>query len=120
MNHTKELLRYLVVDESDGVWGDFSCDGLAYEWIDSLHGEHPDKIFRIVKRQGGTGMNHTKEPCPYCDERPTPIIEKQGLKVSLDEDGDIFVSLELGSGTPARVYKTANYCPMCGRKLEDV
>ena len=62
-----------------------------------------------------------KEPCPYCDERPTPIIEKQGLKVSLDEDGDIFVSLFFSiNGTQARAYATVNYCPMCGRKLEDV
>ena len=66
-------------------------------------------------------MNHTKEPCPYCDEKPTPIMERQGLKVSLDEDGDIFVSLSFGgSGSPARARATVNYCPMCGRKLEDV
>jgi hypothetical protein len=42
-------MRYLVVDENDGIWGDFSCDGLAYEWIDSLEAEHPEKEFRIVK-----------------------------------------------------------------------
>ncbi len=62
-----------------------------------------------------------KEPWEYCDEKPTPIMERQGLKVSLDEDGDIFVSLSFGgSGSPARAYATVNYCPMCGRKLEDV
>jgi len=65
-------------------------------------------------------MSNTKEHCPYCDETPKPIIERNGLKLSLDYDRDIFVSIDLGSGPPARVYKTINYCPMCGLKLEDV
>ena len=62
-------------------------------------------------------MKHTKEPCPYCDETPKPIIEKDSLKVVLDEDGDIRVSMCFGS-SEAKAYKTVNYCPMCGRKLE--
>ena len=65
-------------------------------------------------------MNHTKEPCPYCDETPEPMIKKNGFKLSLDEDGDIFIEVDLGGGNPARRYRTVNYCPMCGRKLEDV
>lgn len=62
-------------------------------------------------------MNHTKEPCPYCDEEPKPIIEKDCLKVVLDEDGDIVVKVDLGWGV-TRTSETVNYCPMCGRRLE--
>jgi len=48
------------------------------------------------------------------------MIKKNGFELSLDEDGDIFIGVNLGCGTPARTYKTVNYCPMCGRKLGDV
>ena len=44
------IIRYLVVDEYDNVFGDFFCDGLAYEWIDSLKKEYTDKTFRIISR----------------------------------------------------------------------
>ena len=40
--------RYLVVDENRNVWGDFSCDGLAYEWIDTLKASHPEASYSIV------------------------------------------------------------------------
>lgn len=65
-------------------------------------------------------MNHTKEPCPYCGEFPKPIIDLGMIKVFLDEDCDITVEIDLGCCGETRTYRTVNYCPMCGRKLEDV
>lgn len=94
--------------------------GTQDEWMSFVRRCNVVRWLPIPPAPEGANMNHTKEPCPYCDETPKPIMERHGFKLSLDEDGDIFVSLELGSGTPARVYKTVNYCPMCGRKLVDV
>lgn len=47
----KELItRYIILDENNEVYGDFFCDGLAYEWMDSLEDEYPDKTFHIEPR----------------------------------------------------------------------
>ena len=47
----KELITiHIVLDENDTFYGDFFCDGLAYEWMDSLEDEYPDKTFRIEPR----------------------------------------------------------------------
>lgn len=40
---------WLVVDESGGLYGSFTCDGLAYEWIDSLQDKYPNKQFHIER-----------------------------------------------------------------------
>jgi len=45
-------MRYLVVDNKDDVYGDFSCDGHAYEWIEYLNVRYPGGQFRIVKKGG--------------------------------------------------------------------
>lgn len=64
-------------------------------------------------------MKYTKNPCSYCNETPKPIIERGGIKTVLDEDGYIIIELNFGGGQSTRTYEAVNYCPMCGRKLED-
>ena len=44
------ILAWLVVDENDKVWSVHPCDGLAYEWKDSLEDKYPSKKFHIEKR----------------------------------------------------------------------
>ena len=45
-----EIIAWLVVDEQGKVYNVYPCDGLAYERVDSLEVEYPDKRFTIVRR----------------------------------------------------------------------
>lgn len=45
-------MRYFVVDNKDDVYGDFSCDGHAYEWIEYLNVRYPGRQFRIMEKEG--------------------------------------------------------------------
>ena len=42
-----------------------------------------------------------------------------GFRVSLDEDYDLYVDFEIDAGCVPFDYMKINYCPMCGRKLEE-
>ena len=44
------ITRYLVVDEHGMIFGDFSCEGLAYELMDSLISDYPCKEFSIKQK----------------------------------------------------------------------
>ena len=113
--------------------GDIFDDGIAEDEAEKWANQNGEKPCEVVEQVHSWSedydgnvhilgreqkMKPIKKPCPYCDETPEPMIKKNGFKLSLDEDGDIFIEVDLGCGTPARAYKTVNYCPMCGRRLE--
>lgn len=46
----RKIVRYVVIDEDGVECGNFSCDGLAYEWMDSLQADNPESTFKIEER----------------------------------------------------------------------
>ena len=72
-------------------------------------------------------MNHTKEPwcatqnpeaeqmsCKYCES-------KEFVNLAKSEYVDLWMhGTELGASGDSEAIKNINFCPMCGRKLEDV
>lgn len=66
-------------------------------------------------------MNHTKEPCPYCMRvNGESLVEGEyGLDVWIRGDKLVAVTCDYFKGGQLDCTKI-NYCPMCGRKLEDV
>ena len=66
-------------------------------------------------------MNHTKEPCPYCrtdidvEEIRTRYI---GATAVVLENRMLICASVNGWICPIEI--SIHYCPMCGRKLEDV
>ena len=68
-------------------------------------------------------MNHTKEPCEYCEDGRRLTI-KQSWNLGDFVNNEIRLSIEENLiGIDYKGYfffVDINYCPMCGRKLEDV
>lgn len=72
-------------------------------------------------------MNHTKEPCLYCtgEKENKTILTINGL---LDDEmaHDVYVAANSPRLVAMRgdflesFSQKIHYCPMCGRKLEDV
>ena len=66
-------------------------------------------------------MNHTKEPCPYCDgdglklPRTGEYLEVRVLAVETSWMWRILIQ-----DANYKHEVPIHYCPMCGRKLEDV
>ena len=44
------IVRFLILDEHGNIHGDFSCEGLAYEWMDTLEAEHQEVEYHIERR----------------------------------------------------------------------
>ena len=65
-------------------------------------------------------MNHTKEPCPYCrtDIDVESISIDKYTNMTLLQNTLLIVMA--GIGTVGVAETKINYCPMCGRRLEDV
>ncbi len=63
-------------------------------------------------------MNHTKEPCEYCDGEKDLLKKYNGFTVSIYKN-ELELYFEHNEGDASDDVKI-NYCPMCGRKLEDV
>lgn len=65
-------------------------------------------------------MNHTKEPCPYC----RTDIDVESIQVdphtSLTLLNDTMMIAMAVHGRVGVSETKIQYCPMCGRKLEDV
>jgi predicted RNA-binding Zn-ribbon protein involved in translation (DUF1610 family) len=66
-------------------------------------------------------MNHTKEPCPYCDENTIYKTDTSKGVFMLFAVEDRMLKLQVyGNDNSSNHRIKINYCPMCGRKLEDV
>jgi hypothetical protein len=63
-------------------------------------------------------MNHTKEPCTYCNGDLALLCKDGGLSIRIN-DSDLLVDHD-GDELVIHDDVKLNYCPMCGRKLEDV
>ena len=67
-------------------------------------------------------MKHTKEPCPYClmdgGIKEIPALEGFNARILLFYT-TMLINITEKMETRLAMIKI-NYCPMCGRKLEDV
>ncbi|EAD0075984.1 hypothetical protein NB69_05190 [Listeria monocytogenes] len=59
--------------------------------------------------------------CEYCEEtyrKRGEIITEEGHEIYIDEDNDISINIDFESSMDY-LYFEINYCPWCGRKLEE-
>ena len=61
---------------------------------------------------------YTKEPCPYCHGKKDLLKKVNGFGVYIYEN-NLGLYFECSEGEADDDVKI-NYCPMCGRKFEDV
>ena len=56
--------------------------------------------------------------CDYCENHKKFLIDKNGLLLSINKNL-LYAVWDAAFGSYPTVCKSINYCPICGRKLED-